>query len=131
MPGRAMIKIRHVLFPVLLVLAACGSKEASANADDGNAMAGNWTAASGMKLTFDGFSDQVNGHGIPNEDGTHEHAHGTYTFDEKSLALTLKIDLFGLGKDSSWVGKLAGEALQLESGKDKVTFMKGGKPDGH
>ena len=128
-----MIILHKSLLLSLLTLAACGGGSQSPNGQvaDASPMAGNWTAASGMKLTFDGFSNKLNAHGIPLEDGRHDHAHGTYTYDDKTQAVSLLVSLFGLGKGDAWTGSLVGENLSIQSGEAKLVFEKGGVDDGH
>ena len=128
-----MVMLRKPLVAALLTLAACGGGSSSQGGQGAGAspMAGNWTAASGMKLTFDGESNKLNAHGIPLEDGRHDHAHGTYTYDGKTQAVTLTVSLFGLGKGDAWQGSVVGESLNIQSGEAKLVFDKGGVDDGH
>jgi len=128
-----MITLRKALLATLLSLTACGGGSPSQGGQSAgdSPMAGNWTAASGKKLTFDGSSNKLNAHGIPLEDGRHDHAHGTYTYDAKTQAVTLTVSLFGLGKGDAWQGSVVGESLNIQSGEAKLVFTKGGVDDGH
>ena len=65
-------------------------------------------------------------HTAPEADGTHDHLHGTYTFDAASKAVTVKCKLMGDWKSEAWTGTLAGEVLELTDGTDKLKFKKGG-----
>ncbi|MFT6083027.1 MAG: hypothetical protein ACI8UD_000718 [Planctomycetota bacterium] len=141
MPFRIMIKLRNLLFPVLLTLAACGDAKDSPGAGgaaDGGPMVGNWTQvtgidATGMMITFDGMNDKVSVHFPPRADGTHGHADGklTYSFDDKTKALTVNAELMGHGKADTWTGTVAGETFELAAADTKLKFKKGGKPSGH
>lgn len=113
--------------PALLLLAACG---------DHHPLAGAWNqelpgGAHGMHITFDTKGDKVD-IGLPaRADGTHGHAHGTYTFDAASKTVTVKATLMGEGKADTWTGKLDGEHLELSSADGKLTFHHGEHAAGH
>tara|TARA_R110002094_G_scaffold173493_1_gene154815 strand:+ start:166 stop:591 length:426 start_codon:yes stop_codon:yes gene_type:complete len=141
MPNRIMIKLRNLLFLALLTLAACGdSKDSPGGSGSPNAspMAGNWTQitgteAAGMAITFDGNSDRISVHLPPRADGTHGHGEGklTYTYDDKTKALTVNAELMGHGKADSWVGKVTGDQFELAAADTTLKFKKGGKISGH
>ena len=123
------MNVRTKLFlPGLLLLAACGAD---------HPLAGNWSLesgadAKGTALTFDGNSDKVSVHLATREDGSHGHAPmGSYTFDEKTNAVTVKALILGEGKAEQWAGKLDGEHLELSAGDTHLKFHKGGDPHGH
>ena len=125
-----MNKLRYLIFPALLTLAACGEPE--------HPMAGNWGEVTGsdkvgMTITFDGNSNKVNVHLAPRPDGSHGHAHGalTYTYDDATKAVTVEAELLGADKPSSWAGKVEGTKLELGAADTKLVFEKGGKPAGH
>ncbi|MFT4512951.1 MAG: hypothetical protein ACI89X_000659 [Planctomycetota bacterium] len=139
-----MIKLRNLLFPALLTLAACGGSKDSPGGGTGNGsgavspMAGNWTQdtgsdAPGMMITFDGASDKLSVHLPPRADGTHGHADGknTYTFDSVTKALTVHSELIGHGKADTWTGTVAGDAFELAAADTKLKFKKGGEASGH
>lgn len=139
MPGRTMMKFRHLLFPALLTLAACGGdKEPTGDSTTNSVMAGNWSQdtgsdAPGMTITFDGESDKISVHLAPRADGTHDHAHGknTYSYDDKTKALTVNSELLGDGKGDTWTGTVAGDGFEIKSGETTLKFKKGGEVKGH
>lgn len=129
------MRIRHALFVLpLLFFAACGSSD--------HPLAGNWSQdtgadAKGISLEFDvrltngALGTEVMVHTAPAADGSHDHLHGSYTFDAASKAVTVKCKLLGDGKADSWAGTLAGDTLELAAGDAKLKFKKGGKAHGH
>lgn len=123
-----MNKLRNLIFPALLTLAACGE----------HPMAGNWTQVTGtdkvgMTITFDGHSNKISVHLAPRADGGHDHAHGdlTYLYDDATQAVTVEAELLGANKPSSWAGKVNGTKLELGAADTKLQFEKGGKVAGH
>ena len=123
-----MTQLRNVIISFLLILAACSS--------DGSPMAGNWVEdtgsdAIGMTLSFDGHSDEFWAHLAPREDGSHDHAHGTYSYDEETKTVTVKAKLMGDGKADTWTGKVDGQTLELGAADTKLKFRQGGSPAGH
>lgn len=112
----------------VLLFAACGGSD--------HALAGNWlqdtgSDAKGMSIEFDGKGTEVMVHTAPAADGTHDHLHGSYTFDAATKAVTIKAKLLGDGKADTWTGALVGDRLELSSADGKLAFQKGGKPYGH
>ncbi|MCK5943318.1 MAG: hypothetical protein KAI24_15160 [Planctomycetes bacterium] len=125
-----MKTLRTLVLPALLAFAACGSGEPK------NPMAGNWSEVvadgkPGMTLSFDGYSDKLDVHMRPREDGSHGHEHGTYSFDEKTGALTVNSKLIDGDKAATWTGKVEGDGFELSAANTKLKFTKGGKPHGH
>jgi hypothetical protein len=115
-----------LLFPALLVLAACSD----------HPLAGSWNQhtgadAEGMSLEFQTDGDEIMVHTAPDASGHHEHVHGTYTFDAASGALTVNAALIGDDKAKSWTGKLNGDKLELGAADTKLTFEKGSAAHGH
>jgi len=70
-------------------------------------------------------------HTAPRTDGGHDHVNGTYTWDAATKALMVKARLAGDGKADTWTGTVDGETMQLGSADGKLSFRRGGKPDGH
>lgn len=108
--------------PVLLLFAACGSD---------HPLAGNWAQQAdggkkGMHLEFQTSGEKVMVHTAPREDGSHDHLHGTYTFDANSKAVTVKCRLLGDDKPDTWTGTLAGKALDLSAAGVTIKFAQGG-----
>lgn len=122
------MRLRHPLFVLsFLFVAACSSD---------HPLAGNWSQdtgadAKGMSLEFDAKGSEVMVHTAPAADGSHDHLHGSYTFDAATKAVTVKCKLLGDGKADSWAGTLAGDTLELAAGDQKLKFKKGGKAHGH
>lgn len=111
----------------LVLLAACG---------DHHPLAGAWNQelpndAHGMHITFDTKGDKLDVGLAPRADGTHDHLHGTYTFDAATKALTVKAKLLGEGKADTWTGKLNGAEIELSSADGKLTFHQGDHAHGH
>lgn len=122
------MRIRPSLFVLpLLLVAACSSD---------HPLAGNWSQdtgsdAKGLSVEFDVKGTEVMVHTAPAADGSHDHLHGSYTFDAASKAVTVKCKLMGDGKAESWTGTLAGDQLDLSAGDVRLKFKKGGKAHGH
>jgi len=113
---------RHAYVLPFLLLAACGND---------HPLAGNWAqqvegGKKGLQLGFQTAGDKVMVHTPPREDGSHDHLHGTYTFDANSKAVTVKCKLLGDGKADAWTGTLAGKALDLSGGGVTLKFAQGG-----
>lgn len=111
----------------LLLVAACSSD---------HPLAGNWSQdtgsdAKGLSVEFDVKGTEVMVHTAPAPDGSHDHLHGSYTFDAATKAVTVKCKLMGDGKAESWTGTLAGDQLELAAGDVRLKFKKGGKAHGH
>ncbi|MCA8974143.1 MAG: hypothetical protein KDC98_05445 [Planctomycetes bacterium] len=115
---------RTAICSVLLALAACGS----------HPLDGAWNqelagGGSGLTLEFEVGGSRILGH--QDVDGQHSHIDGTYTFDESTMAVTVKGQLMGAGKADSWTGKVAGEHLELSSADGKLEFHHGDHVHGH
>lgn len=111
----------------LVLLAACS---------DHHPLAGAWNQelpnnAHGMHITFDTKGDKLDVGLAPRADGTHDHLHGTYTFDAATKALTVKAKLLGEGKADTWTGKLNGAEIELSSADGKLNFHQGDHAHGH
>lgn len=116
------MRIRSAFLVPFLLLAACGSD---------HPLAGNWAqqldgGKKGLNLEFQTGGDKVMVHTAPREDGSHDHLHGTYTFDAVSKVVTVKCKLLGDGKADAWTGALAGKTLELSSADGKLAFAQGG-----
>ncbi|MCR9247124.1 MAG: hypothetical protein NXI31_18990 [bacterium] len=106
----------------LLLLAACG--------DAPHPLAGSWNQAladgkKGISVEFSKKSDKCFLHGAPRADGTHDHANGTYTFDEGTGAITVKMKLLEDKAATDWAGKLENGAMTLSSADGKVELRIG------
>lgn len=109
-------------FVPVLLFAACGSD---------HPLAGNWAqqldgGKKGLNLEFQTGGEKVMVHTAPREDGSHDHLHGSYTFDAATKAVTVKCKLLGDGKADAWTGVLNGKALELSSADGKLAFAQGG-----
>lgn len=118
---------RLLPFVLPLLLAACG---------DSHPLAGAWNQelpgdAHGMHVSFDTKGDRVDIGTAPRPDGTHDHLHGTYTFDAAKKAVTVKAKLLGDGKADTWTGTLDGDHLELTSADGKILFHRGEHAHGH
>jgi hypothetical protein len=116
------MRTRSLWLVPFLALAACGSN---------HPLAGNWAqqldgGKKGLNLEFQTGGDKVMVHTAPRDDGSHDHLHGTYTFDAATMAITVKCKLLGDGKADTWAGTLAGKALELSSADGKLAFAQGG-----
>jgi hypothetical protein len=121
------MRLRSLALFALFAAAACS---------DHHPLAGAWNqelpgGAHGMHVAFDTKGDKVNIGLPPRPDDTHDHVHGTYTFDAVSKAVVVKAKLGGDGKADTWSGTLAGERLELSGGEQKVAFVRGDKAHGH
>jgi hypothetical protein len=120
----------RTLIPLALLatLAACGAGT--------TAISGHWSQETGstkegMTLEFDPKSDSLMVHTAPDENGSHDHLHGTYTFDAQGSTVTVRCELVGKGKGDVWQGKLDGEHLALTAGATMLKFHRGGNPHEH
>lgn len=123
------MRIHRTSLLSLFLFAACNSD---------HPLAGNWSqelpgGAKGMSLELDAKSDKVFVHTAPRPepDGGHDHLKGTYTWDAATKAVTVKALLAGDGKADTWTGTVDGDTMQLGSADGKLSFRRGGKPDGH
>lgn len=128
-----MKKLLLAFVPALL-FAACGHDHAHGAASD-HPLGGMWVQdtgsdAKGFGLEFDTKGSACELHTAPRADGSHDHVHGTYTFDAASKAVTVKCKLLGDAKADTWAGTLGTGVLELTGGADKVT-LKPGKIAGH
>jgi hypothetical protein len=112
---------------LLLLLTACSDK---------HPLAGHWNqelpgGAHGAHLHFDTKGDKVNVGLAPRADGTHDHVHGTYTFDAATGAITVKAKLLEGNPADAWSGKLHDGHLDLKAGEVNLHFHRGDKAAGH
>ncbi|MCB9877352.1 MAG: hypothetical protein H6835_07095 [Planctomycetes bacterium] len=123
------MKLRALTLFASLSLAACG---------DSHPLAGSWSQETpdhkpGMSLSFEtkegGTRLQV--HTAPDANDSHEHIHGTYTFDAATGAVSVDAELLGKGKPGKWTGKLADGHLELGAADTKLEFHQGKDPHGH
>jgi hypothetical protein len=120
-----------VSLALFVTLAACDSAARRAGV-----IAGHWSQETdsdqkGITLEFDHQSDKVLVHTAPDEEGGHDHLHGTYSFDAASGAVTVRGELGGHGKSDSWRGKLEGDHLTLTAGTGTLRFRRGDDPHRH
>lgn len=120
----------RLLFAMSLysMLFGCGNDASTATS-----IAGHWAQETGsdqqgMTLQFDATSDKLMVHTAPEADGSHDHLHGSYTFDAATTTATVRCELGGTGKGNVWTGKLANERLSLTSGSTTLKFRKGTDP---
>ena len=110
-----------LLLPVLLSVpfAACSE-------DDHHPLAGHWneqtgTEKKGCTINFEEGNCYL--HTAPREDGTHDHDHGPFTFDEKTGAIAITFE----GEAGKWNGKLADHTLTVSAADGKQMTFKVGK----
>ncbi|HEB53714.1 MAG TPA: hypothetical protein ENI87_10720 [bacterium] len=120
-----MDKLRSSVLASWLLLAACGGS---------HPLAGSWSEVTadgkpGMTIEFDADSDAIAVHLAPRPDGGHGHAGGElkYAFDGQTGAVTVRAELLGRGKPSTWTGKLSGDRLELGAADTKLQFQRGGE----
>ena len=122
-----------IAFVPALLFAACSGHDHGAASD--HPLGGMWvqdtgSEAKGFGLQFNTKGTDCDLHTAPRADGTHDHEHGSYTFDATTKAVTVTCKLLGPGKAEAWAGTLGVGVLELTGGADKVT-LKPGKIAGH
>lgn len=117
---------RFAMIAVLSAFAACS----------GHPLEGAWNedlagGKKGMTLEFNTKGTECMVHTAPAADGSHDHVKGTYTFDEKSNALTVNARLLGADKSDAFTGTLGNGHIELSSADGKLKFEKGDGAHGH